>query len=330
MRRTRKIFQWIQQALGVRPLIGWRLNGLVLATITITGCANLFSQLRPGLDGDGDPVADIPYYEQGTAGGMFPEQGFLGTRGIASGSGGNPEGDPSWISPQQSDEDARDYFRGAPTYSEFRNLPPPIKRNYDQGRVTRENFVDQSQDAGSLWASNGQTNYFFIKNRVKGVGDIITIQMEEPLVKDVAMEIARTLDEEEMQAELGAAQERIRVKTVDAAKAKGGTSARKPASTEGGENKAQEEEEEIEIPEATLADVDVTQSMGIKAGEVMMAEIIGRYPNGNYKIRGTKRVPYRGGTRFVNVVAVAKSADLDDAETLSSGKLYEYRLNAHR
>jgi flagellar basal body L-ring protein FlgH len=62
-----------------------------------------------------------------------------------------------------------------------------------------------------------------------------------------------------------------------------------------------------------------------------MAEIIERYPNGNYKIRGTKRVLYKNGTpRLVNLVGVVRGSDIAEDDTVPSGKLYEYRLEAVR
>jgi flagellar basal body L-ring protein FlgH len=62
-----------------------------------------------------------------------------------------------------------------------------------------------------------------------------------------------------------------------------------------------------------------------------MAEIVERYPNGNYKIRGTKRVLYKNGSpRLATVVAVAKGTDIGEDDVINSGKLYEYRLEAFR
>ena len=83
--------------------------------------------------------------------------------------------------------------------------------------------------------------------------------------------------------------------------------------------------------EATPDDVDVGKSLAIKPGDTMMAEILDRYPNGNYKIRGTKRILYKGGRpRLVNLVGIARSQDIGEDDVIASGKLYEYRLEAVR
>ena len=67
---------------------------------------------------------------------------------------------------------------------------------------TRADFIDDSQNEGSLWASDGQTNYYFTKNKIRTVGDILTINVEADLVKDVATEVTRTLNVAEREAEL--------------------------------------------------------------------------------------------------------------------------------
>jgi flagellar basal body L-ring protein FlgH len=61
-----------------------------------------------------------------------------------------------------------------------------------------------------------------------------------------------------------------------------------------------------------------------------MAEIVDRFPNGNYKIMANKRVPYRGSHKWMTMTGVVRSADLDESEKIASGKLYEYRLKVLR
>jgi flagellar basal body L-ring protein FlgH len=61
-----------------------------------------------------------------------------------------------------------------------------------------------------------------------------------------------------------------------------------------------------------------------------MTEIVERYPNGNYKIRGTRRIPYRTGYRMLSMVGIVKGSDISDDDSVVSGKLYEYRLEVIR
>lgn len=229
----------------------------------------------------------------------------------------------------ETGEDGSEGAYQAPSVASHPNLPPAVKRNYKNGnRATRADFVDEELYDGSLWGANGQSNYYFSKNKVRSIGDIITVNIESNLVKDTALEIRRTLTEKEREIELDAAKERVAVGSKGANKDQLASSAaapeRKPADEKSGDAEAGS------AKKVTLADIDVTPSMGIKEGDTMMAEIIERYPNGNYKIRGTKRVPYRSGYRMVHVVAVARGQDMSDEDVITSGKLYEYRVEAVR
>lgn len=314
-------------------------TGLVFLWVS-AGCAQLMGNLRRDLD-------DSPPAVEPTVGGLWPEGGQLEDPGSGyeyRGAVGHAERAPagwspsamsgaarernSWIDPAQQEREWRASGDSAlPSYQENPNLAPAIKRQYQDGgnRVTREDFIDRAPNEGSLWASNGQTNYLFTKNRVRSVGDLITLTVEQPLIKDIATELKKNLTGPEMELEVADAQKKI---IQDAVKSKAGTgTARAPAKAEG------EKTEEAEAPavrEATPSDVDLTPTLGINAGESMMVEILERFPNGNYKIRGTKRVPYRGSTRLMTLVGVAKGSDIDDAETVASGKLYEYRLKIFR
>ncbi len=223
-------------------------------------------------------------------------------------------------------------------------LPPPNVRNQAQAgnnaykngvRATRADFQDDANE-GSLWASDGQTNYYFTKNKVRGVGDILTITTEAQLMKDVSYELARTLTPEERDVELELAQARLQAKAdglpdpdAPAGADSVGSAAASPARAPAGADK-KESDPKADVRKATLQDIDVSRSMEFKAGDPIMAEIMERYPNGNYKVRGSKRINYKQGARFVTVTAIVKASDIDDNETVPSGKLYEYRLEANR
>ncbi|MGZ3689354.1 MAG: hypothetical protein ACXVBW_13710, partial [Bdellovibrionota bacterium] len=78
-------------------------------------------------------------------------------------------------------------------------------------------------------------------------------------------------------------------------------------------------------------DIDIGKLIEIKPGETMLSEIVERFPNGNYKIRGTKKIPYKNGPpRVVSVVAIAKGSDITEEDVIPSGKLYEYRVESVR
>lgn len=313
-----------------------RLTLLVTFAFTAMSCSSLLSNIRRDID---DPTAwDAP-----TVGGRWAERGLLdggGSRGPAS------EGraaQQSWISPEQRDVNTRDTQRGpaagaasdgSMAYSSNPVNPPDSQSVYKNGmRATRADFVDDSQNEGSLWASDGQTNYYFTKNKVRGVGDIITIVMEKDLVQDTGTEITRTLNVREREYELALAQARIQNEATakdengqplnaDTVTTTAAAPERQPASADAAAAAG--------VRKATWADVDVLKSLDLKEGATMMGEILERFPNGNYKVRATKRVRYNNSIRLVTLLGVAKGSDIDDNDTIKSGKLYEYRLEVLR
>jgi flagellar L-ring protein precursor FlgH len=334
----------------------FNLIAMSFIALSVASCSQMMGGLRPDLN---DQQADTGP----TQGGQWPEHGFLSEdtpedpgaarynsvghseRGVAS--VGQQNGNAAWVSQDDANNNNRDAYRGdgngAPAFSSNPNMAPGTRRQYRNGnRATAADFVDDSQNEGSLWASDGQTNYYFTKNKIRGVGDIISIKMEGGLIKDLGSEIKRTLTPNEKNAEIALAQDRIRQKalgasdgTTTAANGAGGPggpagagapgapaptdNSRAPASATGG------------YPEATAADIDVTKSLEVKDGDLVMAEIVERYPNGNYKIRGTKRIQYKTGTpRLMTLMAVARGTDIGEDDVINSGKLYEYQLEAFR
>jgi flagellar basal body L-ring protein FlgH len=210
----------------------------------------------------------------------------------------------------------------------------PSKRGYKNGaRATRDDFIDDAKVDGSLWTSDGQTNYFLTKNRIRTVGDIISVTASDDFVRDVAFELKRSLTPDEREAELDLAQERLRRKAYglpeddkgDKVASSAASASRKPAA-----DGSTEEPKEVEVPKATFADVDLRKSMDFKTGDQSMAEVVERYPNGNYKIRGVKKIRYRNGYRMINFVAIAKNSDIGEDDKIDAGKLYEYRIETAR
>ncbi len=316
-----------------------------LLLLSMSGCAAITGMLRKDLDDAPEPV------DPATRGGKWAERGLLdeepGSMGPDSyGPVGHHDRSPaeyssrgggrsSWITPDNRTTNERDGLRGRLAEGEesYRNNPqmsPSVKRQYRNGaRATRSDFLDEAPNEGSLWASDGQTNYYFTKNRVRGMGDIIGITIEEPLIKDMGVELARTLTTPEKQVELAIVQEKLNQKangTADRATASQAAPARGAEAPAGENEEKKPEKEAVEAPRAKMSDVDITQCMGVKAGEQFMTEIVQRYPNGNYKVRGTKRIPYRGGSKLVSLLGVVKGTDITDEETVTSGKLYEYRV----
>lgn len=338
------------------------LSGVLAVVGMVAGCGKWMGNLRRDLD-------DSYAYDGPTVGGRWTEKGFLNEaegayaddRYAAVGHsdrypastrlGGGGGGDPSWVSVEDADAVRRDWMRGAddgeaemgPTYASQPSVPPPTRKQYKSGgRASRADFIDESPNEGSLWGSDGQTNYYFTKNKIRGIGDIVSITVAQELVKGIVTEVQRTLSPKEREAELALAQARIRARVLgleepetaatkkDSVTSSAAAPARAPAAAGQKGKEVVVLEDENAIPKATYTDIDVAKSLGFHAGETIMAEIVERYSNGNYKIRGTKRIPYGSGFRNLTLVGVVKGTDITEEDTIDSSKLYEYRLEVLR
>lgn len=329
---------------------------MIIFILSITGCGKFFADLRRDIDEPeafSEELEPTPESEEVVSGGIWKERGYLSKnsprmrRSPASDEGEN-------IEPEMN-------IRTPTTVGQ---VQPPIKRIYKNGsRATKDDFVDQSQEEGSLWASSGQTNYFFTKNRIRSPGDLITLVVEADLLKDIGGAVKKSLSAKEKNLEVEALQTQIREKvqkqlegmkkdsvpvsaaaptrnnvvttaTTPEVKASPTPTALDAFNISVRPEMLEMNAEELEkhIPQASLSDVDIYQAIDIKSGDTMMGEIIERYPNGNYKVRTVKRVNYkRGPPRIISVVGIIKGTDIsEDADTLNSGKLYEYRVETTR
>lgn len=320
------------------------LIGGAAVLMLLTGCSTFMGGLRRDLDDSSGEYGP-------TVGGAWPESGMLapdelqerwaGDRYMAVGhserhpAGVSYEGEVdrgSWLAANEAEGAAAHAYGSTP------DLAPPVQRVYKNGdRATRADFVDDMSNEGSLWASDGQTNYFFTKNKIRGVGDILTINVEDQLIRDVSAEVKRTLSEGEREAELALAQQRIRARTLglpdpseDGQAAPKAQAGQPPAAQRAPAEQAEGGTEEIVIPAATYDDVDVSKSIKLAPGDKIMGEIVERYSNGNYKVRATRRVPYRGTVRNLAMVGIVKNTEISDTDEVGSGKLYEYQIKVYR
>jgi len=320
---------------------------LLLSALTIvsfTGCGTLFG-LRPDFD-DGSAYENEP-----TTGGAYSEAGYLdeerSNRNPAYANPGHSDnesngamgGRGSWLGDDSAlrgrQAQTRMSEEGVVSYSTAPNMNVPSKRGYKNGggRATKEDFIDDAKVDGSLWTSDGQTNYFLTKNRIRTVGDILAVVANEEFVKDVAFELKKSLNPDEREAEIAIAQERLRRKANglpedDTVASSASSSARAPAAINA--DGSEPEKKEVDVPRASWADVDLKKSIEFKAGDQCMAEVVDRYPNGNYKVRGVKKIRLRNGYRMINFVAIAKNSDISEEDKIDAGKLYEYRIEALR
>lgn len=329
---------------GLRSI--WLAIGATVLLFALSGCSQLMGGLRPDLNDE------YRYESEPTRGGTFAEASLLdgdrvrgpdsedsiGHREHRGTSVGRMGGQGSWIAPGEEEQPSR----RSSNDSEDEDQPklaarPVLQKKYKTGnRATRADFVDDSRADGSLWTSEGQTNYFLTKNQIKSEGDLITVVSDENFVKDVAAELKRTLAPDEREAELEIAQERLRRQMLGLPEdpATAGVDGDKVASTQAAASRSpasnKDEKKDVDVPNVLWADVDLRKSMEFKAADPVMMEVAERYPNGNYKLRGLKRIRVRGQSKMVSVMAIAKNSDISEDETINAGKLYEYRIEAVR
>ena len=298
---------------------------LALALLPALGCSQLMRGLRPDLD-DGyvaerEPIrggllADYPEYAA---------QGRGPRRGVASERDG-----PNWVSrmgPEQGQGEMR--TRAAtPAAESGQEEDLAVPETQQPRRITRDDFVDGAEDSGSLWSTNGQTNFFFSKNKTRSAGDLLNITIEGDLLRDLAAEVKRTLSAEERQNELAL------LAAAPRAASGGGKGAAKSGPDAKGDSKSDTIKQSAAAPDEegrfSMAQVDLSEAIGVKAGDQFLVEVVERFSNGNYKIRGTKRLSYRGTTKLMTLIGVVRGADLSDDDKVNSGKLYEYRLEVVR
>lgn len=192
-------------------------------------------------------------------------------------------------------------------------------------RVTKSDFYDTTPSDGSLCANENDGNYFFTKGKVRSMGDIISVKLEDALVKQFAEEIKKTLSPAEQEVEMA-----LYTKNSDAAKNDYDLKAyRNVASDDLKSAEAADVKNKMEKA-VRWSQVDLSKAVGLAPNEELRAEIIDRYQNGNYKIRAVKRVLYRGSSKMVSLVAVAPASDFDEKDLINSGKLYEYKIKVAR
>ena len=192
-------------------------------------------------------------------------------------------------------------------------------------RATKADFIDRAPGDGSLWTGENDSNYFYSKTKVRAMGDIISVKVEDEMVKHIGEEVKKSLTPAEQEVEMA-----LYLKNNAGAKDDKDVQAyRNVASADLKTTDAEDVKSRME-KSVRWSQVDVSKAIGLTPGEEVRAEIIDRYQNGNYKIRAVKRIMYRGSSKLISLVAVAPNTDFDDADLIKSGKLYEYKVRVAR
>ena len=166
-------------------------------------------------------------------------------------------------------------------------------------RYTRADFVDTSAQENSLWDGGGQGNYLFTHNRRREVGDLLAVEVERELRREIQYSLWLSLPPE------------FRRRPT-----------RKPASEDkapgfaktGEDGKSQIEQNKDAAEEAAKTDV---ASNG-KEDDIVRMEVVEHLGNGLVRLVGQKRVIHRGTPKMVEVSALVNNKDINDQNQLKS------------
>ena len=167
-----------------------------------------------------------------------------------------------------------------------RNIQPNVKRQYgnQKKRYTSSDMSDNGNE-GSLWSGAGQENYLFSRNNVKRQGDIVVIQVQDKLKKNITLELSRAFPDMLKKKKKGEKEEQ---KNADAA----GEQDKEPADP------------------AKIYD---------KISSVVIEEI----NNDHMLLRGRKDVLYKQKRRLVEVQALIARRDISDEDSVLSNNVLE-------
>jgi flagellar basal body L-ring protein FlgH len=168
-------------------------------------------------------------------------------------------------------------------------------------RITANDFIaENTKNENSLWSEEGQNNYLFARNKLKMPGDLVSVVIEDGLRKDMVDSVKKLLPPEYRDQE-------IRVPGLT-------KEARDPAA---------------ETP-AAASGVAKKNDSEPGAEDILTAEVLERYPNGNVRLRGIKRVPFKRQVRNIEVLAIVKGSEISEQDVVKSSKFYEQKVELYK
>jgi flagellar basal body L-ring protein FlgH len=182
-------------------------------------------------------------------------------------------------------------------------------------RVTRKDFIDSDSNENSLWEGQGQTNYLFANNRKREMGDLITVDVERELKREIQYQLWMTLPPDQRRPV------RRSVASADKAKpdAAGAEGATPPATAAAGAGTDQQNRDAAE--EAAKTNL---ASSGKEDDSVRM-EVAENMGNGLLRVVGQKRVIYRGQARLMEITALVNNKDIDDINRVKSAAFLDMK-----
>ena len=173
---------------------------------------------------------------------------------------------------------------------------------------------DQTGDytEGSLWNGDNQDNFYFSKNVLHKVGDILLVKIEAEVNEALNLKIASYLGRTSVQ----------QVVADEAGKAAGAEAQKKVEAGVGNANVAKAVGAAVQ--DRTVAAIDEKpRYVDIDEMSVRITEIL---PRGNYRIEGTKRVFVRSTPYQLRLTGMIRDEDLGPSSVIASGKIIESKM----
>lgn len=228
-----------------------------------------------------------------------------------------------------------------------RSHEPPVQRNYGRRlaslgaesdsasapskmpeysgsgrRMTRADFIDKEAKENSLWDAQGQNNYLFSHNRRREAGDLVTVEIEKELRREIQYQLWMTLP-----PELRKVKRNLASTGEDAVKNVASSSVQDPNAplnkqvkdAAAAASKSQEEKAKDQAEEAAKANLATNG----KDDDTVQMEVVESLGNGLVRMVGQKRVIYKGASRVIEVMALVNNKDIDDSNRLKSSAMLD-------
>lgn len=198
-------------------------------------------------------------------------------------------------------------IKTAPKYSDSPNLGVPTDRQYK--RMTRNRMEEESDlgsNAGSAWVMEGQGAYLFAQNKMRKEGDLLSVKLDGPAMKQVETKVSvikkllKQLEEQQLQQQ----QQELKNSLAENADPAGRAPASEPAKKVAAEKPEEKEEG------------------GLGEVQSIPTRLIEKLADGNYRVKGQQ--PFMIGKREYKVIVTGliRPEDFND-QGISSDKLLD-------
>jgi flagellar L-ring protein precursor FlgH len=174
------------------------------------------------------------------------------------------------------------------------NLHPQNQRNFDgygKRRVTADDLKDNEQ-SGSLWTGKHSESFLFVTNNIKRPGDIVIVEVMNPLKETIQDELERTFP-------------------VAPKKAKKGEKA----------------EDKKEKPAEEVAKGENDEK---KVYDKISTQVIEEINKDYLLVRGRKEIMYKTRRRFIEFQALVSRKDITNDDAVKSSKVLEPKVSVLR